>query len=159
MPALLIFVLLPLIEIALFIAIGGQIGVAATLALILLSAIAGGSILRGQQARAVAMMQGGLRMNPGTFLAEGAFRMTAGILLILPGFLTDALGLALLVPPLQRMIVRAVGARTTVVTTRTYRQGDVYEGEYTVRDPGRDARREPLEPGRRIEDIDHDPRP
>ena len=153
-PVLLIFVLLPMVEIALFIAVGGQIGVAATLALILLSAIAGGSILRGQQARIAAVLQGGRRMNPGSFLAEGAFRMTAGILLILPGFLTDAVGLALLVPPLQRAIVRGIGARTTVVTTRTYRQGDVYEGEYSVREPGR----EPVAPGRRIEDIDHDPR-
>ncbi|WP_068298802.1 FxsA family protein [Pararhodobacter sp. CCB-MM2] len=148
MPALLIFVLLPLIEIALFIAVGGQIGVAATLALILLSAMAGASVLRGQQARAVAVMQGGLRMQPGTFLAEGAFRMTAGLLLILPGFLTDALGLALLVPPLQRTIVRAIGARTTVVSTRTYRRDDVFEGEFTEGPSTRD----PLDPDRRVED-------
>lgn len=148
-PVLLILALLPLVEIALFIAVGGQIGVAATLALILLSTIAGASILRGQQARAVAVMQGGLRMRPGTFLAEGAFRMTAGFLLVLPGFLTDALGLVLLVPALQRAIVRAIGARTTVVSTRTYRDADIVEGEFTVREPARD----PLDPDRRVEDF------
>ncbi|MCW1931197.1 FxsA family protein [Pararhodobacter zhoushanensis] len=151
MPILLLFIALPLIEIALFIAIGGQIGVGATLALILLSALLGASILRGQQARAVAMMQGGLRIEPGTFLAQGAFRAFAGLLLILPGFLTDVLGLALLIPALQRAVVRAIGAKATVSTAHVYRTDDVVEGEFTVREPGRD----PLDPDRRIDDQRH----
>ena len=145
MPILLLFVALPLIEIALFIAIGGQIGVGTTLLLIVLGAMLGVTILRGQQARALAMMQGGLRIDPGSFLAQGAFRVLAGILLILPGFLTDALGLLLLVPPLQRALVRLIGARTTV-TTRVW-QDDIVEGEFTVRDPGRD----PLDTDHRID--------
>ena len=78
MPILLLFVALPLIEIALFIAIGGQIGVGMTLLLILMGAMLGITILRGQQARAIAMMQGGLRIDPGSFLAQGAFRVLAG---------------------------------------------------------------------------------
>ena len=151
MPVLLLFIALPLIEIALFIAIGGQIGVGATLALILLSALLGASILRGQQARAIAMMQGGLRIEPGTFLAQGAFRVLAGLLLILPGFLTDALGLVLLIPPLQRAVVRAIGARATVASAHVYTRDDVVEGEFTVREPGR----EPMGPDRRIDDQRH----
>lgn len=135
MPVLLFLVLLPLIEIALFIAIGGQIGLLPTLLLIVLGALLGVSILRGQSARAQAMMQGGLRIQPGTFLAEGAFRATAGLFLILPGFLTDALGLILLIPPLQRAIMRAIAARSTMQSTRVYRDGDIVEGEYEVRDP------------------------
>jgi Protein affecting phage T7 exclusion by the F plasmid len=150
-PVLLLFILMPLIEIALFIAVGGQIGVGATLALIVLSALLGTAILRGQQVRAVAMMTGALKVQPGTFLAEGAFRVLSGILLILPGFLTDTLGLILLIPPLQRAIVRGIGARATVVTTRSWQQGDVVEGEYTVRDPSRD----PLGPERRLDDTRH----
>ncbi|PWE31770.1 FxsA family protein [Pararhodobacter marinus] len=148
MPALLVFVLMPLIEIALFIAIGGEIGVGATLALIVLSALLGAAILRGQRSRAVAMMQGGLRVAPGTFVAQGAFSVLSGILLILPGFLTDALGLVLLIPPLQRAIVRGIGARTTVVTTSTYRRGDVVDGEFTVHEP----RPDPIDPDHRIDD-------
>lgn len=150
-----LFVLLPLTEIALFILIGGQIGVGATLALIALSALLGASILRGQQAQAAAMMQGALRVQPGTFLAQGAFRVLAGLLLILPGFLTDALGLALLVPPLQRAIVRGIGARATVVTTRVWQDGDVVEGEYSVREPRGNPARDPLGPDRRIGDSRH----
>jgi len=145
LPLLLLFVALPLIEIALFIAIGGQIGVGTTLLLIVLGAMLGVTILRGQQARALAMMQGGLRIDPGTFLAQGAFRVLAGILLILPGFLTDTLGLLLLLPPLQRALVRLIGARATV-TTRVW-QDDVVEGEFSVRDPARD----PLDTDHRIE--------
>ena len=128
-----------------------QIGVGATLALIVLSALLGSSILRGQQTRAVAMMQGAMNIQPGTFLAQGAFRVLAGILLILPGFLTDTLGLVLLIPPLQRAIVRAIGAKATVVTTRSWQQGDVVEGEFSVREPARD----PLGPDRRIDDTRH----
>lgn len=135
MPVLLFFVLLPLIEIALFIAIGGQIGVLATLALIVLGAIVGVSILRGQSARAQSMMQGGLRIQPGTFLAEGAFRVLAGLFLIVPGFLTDTLGLILLIPPLQRAIMRGIAARSTVRSSRVYRDADIVEGEYEVREP------------------------
>lgn len=144
---LLAFVLLPLIEIALFIAIGGRIGVLATLALILLSALAGAAILRGQHARLAAVMQGALRVQPGTFLAQGAFRTMSGLLLILPGFLTDALGLVLLLPPLQRAIVRALAPRTTVVAgAAVWRGGEVVEGEF------HETRGEPVDPARRIED-------
>jgi UPF0716 protein FxsA len=136
LPLLFLFVALPLIEIALFIAVGGQIGLLPTLGLIVLGAFAGVSILRGQSARAQAMMQGGLRIQPGTFLAEGAFRVLAGLLLIAPGFLTDTLGLLLLIPPLQRVIMRGIAARTTVHSTRVYQDGDIVEGEYEVREPG-----------------------
>ena len=149
MPFLLLFVALPLIEIALFIAMGSQIGVLATLLLIILGAALGMTILRGQQARAVAMMQGGLRVEPGTFLAQGAFRVVAGILLIMPGFLTDSLGLVLLIPPLQRGLVRAIGARATVTTARTWQEADVVEGEFEVREP----RRDPAEVDHRIDDL------
>lgn len=151
MPALFIFVLLPLIEIGLFIAVGAQIGVLATLGLIVLSALLGASILRGQQAQAQSMMQGGLRVAPGTFLAQGAFRVLAGLLLLLPGFLTDALGLLLLIPPLQRMIVRALGLRAGVVSATVWRQDDVVEGDYTVRDPAHD----PLPATQRLRDDGH----
>jgi UPF0716 protein FxsA len=136
LPFLLFFVLLPLVEIALFIAVGAQIGVGATLALIVLSALLGVTILRGQQARAVQMMQGGLRVAPGTFLAQGAFRAFSGILLILPGFLTDVIGLVLLIPALQRAIVRMIGAGATVATATVWQEGDIVEGDYEVREPG-----------------------
>jgi UPF0716 protein FxsA len=144
----LLFIALPLIEIALFIAVGSQLGVLTTLALIVLGALLGVTILRGQQARAIAMMQGGLRIDAGSFAAQGAFRVLAGILLILPGFLTDTLGLVLLVPFVQRALVRAIGARAGVTTVRTWQRDDIIEGEFEVRDPPRD----PAGPEHRLDD-------
>lgn len=142
MPALLAFIALPLIEIALFILIGARIGVGTTLGLIVLSALAGVMILRGQQARLQGMMQGGLRVAPGRLLADGAFRMTAGLLLVLPGFLTDALGLILLVPAVQRLIVARIGARARVATASFHQQGDIIDGEFHVHEPGQPPRSE-----------------
>lgn len=157
MPLLLLFVALPLLEIAMFIAVGSKIGVGMTLLLILLSAMLGVAILRGQQSRALAMMQGALRVSPGSFLAQGAFRAVAGVLLIVPGFVTDIVALLLLVPPLQGWIVRLLGVQATTVTATMHRSatwsaggmdGDVVEGEFTVRE---DAP-EPLDPGHRLDD-------
>lgn len=149
MPVLLIFVALPLIEIALFIAIGSQLGVLSTLALIVLGALLGVTILRGQHARAIAMMQGGLRVDPGSFAAQGAFRVLSGLLLILPGFLTDTLGLILLIPAVQRALVRAIGLRAGVTTTRVWQRDDIIEGEFEVRDP----RHDPADPDHRLDDL------
>lgn len=149
MPVLLLFVALPLIEIALFISVGSMIGVLNTLLLIVLSAAIGVTILRGQHRRALGMMQGGLRIEPGTFLAQGAFRILSGLFLILPGFLTDTLGLILLIPPLQRALVRAIGARATVSTTQTWQQEDIIEGDFEVREP----RRDPAAFDHRIDDL------
>ncbi|WP_323035110.1 FxsA family protein [Pararhodobacter sp.] len=148
MPVLLLFVALPLIEIALFILIGSQLGVVTTLAIIILGALLGITILRGQKARAVAMMQGGMRVDAGTFLAQGAFRVVAGLLLILPGFLTDTIGLLLLIPPLQRALIRGISVRATVATGQVYQRDDIIEGEFEVREP----RRDPADPDHRIDD-------
>lgn len=149
MPVLLLFIALPLIEIALFIAIGSQLGVLTTLAIIVLGALLGVTILRGQQARAVAMMQGGLRVDAGAFMAQGAFRVVGGLLLILPGFLTDAIGVLLLIPFIQRALVRAIAARATVTTAQAYQREDIIEGEFEVRTP----RHDPADPNHQIDDF------
>jgi UPF0716 protein FxsA len=146
MPLVLIFLALPLVEIALFIVIGGRLGLWPTLALIVLSAIVGVMTLRAHQARAVQVMERGLSgISPGTFLAQGVFQVVAGILLILPGFLTDAIGLILLAPPVQRLILRRIRARIDLreVQLRTRRDagGEIIEGEYETRDDTHSERR------------------
>jgi UPF0716 protein FxsA len=140
MPVLLILLLIPLVEIALFIVVGGWLGLWPTLALVVLGALAGVLILRGQHDRALQMMQGGLRhVAPGTFLAQGAFRMFAGMLLIAPGFFTDVIALILLVPPVQRMIVRTLGKGISVNTVHVHREGEIIDADYEVYEPRRDA--------------------
>ena len=93
------FGLIPLIEIALFVIVGRWIGVWATLALVVLAVVAGSMILRR---RGLAAARGLRRFNGLQPVAEEALIVVAAILLILPGFLTDLLALALLTPPLRR---------------------------------------------------------
>lgn len=134
MPILVTFILLPLVEIALFVVVGGWIGVWATLALVVGTTLAGALVLRRLGRRAVE----DLRRGTGRGIAPGdlALRTLAGILLILPGFLTDVLGLLLLVPPLRRALVASLAARVRVAQPDTPHQRDiVIEGEYHRVDP------------------------
>lgn len=108
-----IFVAVPIVEIALFIQVGGWIGLWPTLAIVVLTAIAGTWLLRQQGLAALARLQGALNRlsDPSQPLAEGAMILFAGALLLTPGFFTDACGLALMVPGLRVAIYRALRRR------------------------------------------------
>lgn len=111
-----LFLAVPLIEIALFIQVGGLIGLWPTLGLVILTAVVGMSLMRSQGAQAwndVNRSFGELR-DPGRPLAHGVMIMFAGMLLVLPGFFTDSLGLALLVPGVRDMIMRRIANRIKV---------------------------------------------
>lgn len=128
--ALIAFGLIPLIEIALFVVVGRWIGVWATLGLVVLAFLAGSMILRR---RGLAAAGGLRRFNGMQPVAEEALIAVAAILLILPGFLTDAVALALLVPPLRRALIAAVAARVSVHSAgfRTESGDQVIDGEFT----------------------------
>lgn len=105
---LLVFVAIPLIEIAILIKVGQVIGVLPTVLIVIGTAILGLSVLRVQgfsvlarASRAVAAGQ-----TPVEPVVDGAFLMVASMLLITPGLLADAIGLMLLVPFLRRIIAR-----------------------------------------------------
>jgi UPF0716 protein FxsA len=102
---------LPLIEIALFVVIGGWIGLWPTLAIVIGTAIAGVALIRRQGARATKELQAAIsaRRDPTMLIAGDAMKVAAGILLVLPGFLTDTLGLLLLVPPIRLAVIAALG--------------------------------------------------
>lgn len=143
------FLAWPLAEIALFVVIGGEIGLWPTLGWVLLSGILGMLILRLEVARGAVMLRQGARGGVG--LREGAavgglFRALAGVLLILPGFLTDALGLILLLPPVQKALSAAVMSRVTIVTAgaRARTGGeDVIDGEWVEVPPEATRRQGP----------------
>lgn len=126
----------PLAEIALFVVIGGAIGVWATLAWVLVSAVLGVALMRFAAVRGAVRLREGLvaMQRPGAELAAGLFQMLAGGLLVVPGFLTDALGLILLIPPVQGPIARAALARAVVFTTgpggAARRPDDVIDGDW-----------------------------
>ncbi|MGD9740578.1 MAG: FxsA family protein [Bauldia sp.] len=100
----LVLVILALVEIAVFILVGRAIGVAATLGLVLLAAIAGIVLMRSQgfgvMRRIREDVNGGIM--PGAALADGAMILLAGVLLIIPGFVTDVIGLLLFLPAVRR---------------------------------------------------------
>ncbi len=119
MPLFLIFLTVPLIEIALFIVIGGEIGVFATLAMVLVTAIAGSALLRWQGIRTLNRIRTELEHNrlPARPIADGAMIALAGLLLLTPGFFTDFCGFLLFVPGVRTAIWRFVSQRVTIVDT------------------------------------------
>ncbi len=126
---LIAFGLIPLIEIALFVIVGRWIGVWATLGLVVLAAVAGSLILRN---RGLAAAQGLRRFNGLQPIAGEALIAVAAVLLILPGFLTDIVGLALLTPPIRHALIAAVAARIAVHGAGSGRRPDdqVIDGEF-----------------------------
>lgn len=100
----------PIIEIALFIEIGGAIGTWATLAAIVLTAALGTLLLRSQgsglMARARATLDRG--EMPVKEVIHGLFLLVAGVLLLTPGFFTDAVGFVLCIPAVRLALGRAV---------------------------------------------------
>ncbi|MGP3696660.1 FxsA family protein [Rhodobacter sp. NSM] len=111
------FLALPILEIALFVTIGGAIGLLATLLIIFATAVLGVSLLRRQGVEMQAALQMSRRMDPLALVADGAVVSLAAGLLILPGFFTDTLGLLLLIPPVRRAVIRRLGRNVQVRTT------------------------------------------
>lgn len=113
---LILFVLWPITEIALFVQIGGEIGVGATILWVLLSAVLGVWVMRRQGAAAMTDLQRAVEefRDPGRPMAHGALIMLGGGLLVLPGFLTDALGILLLIPPVRALLLRRLGRQVRV---------------------------------------------
>lgn len=103
----------PLIEIGLFVEIGGRIGLWPTLAWVIGTGVAGVLILRVQAAAGAVTLRRGFstRLDPLSPLAMGVLAGLAGVLLFLPGFLTDAAGLVLLLPPVRAALVARAAAR------------------------------------------------
>ena len=141
---LLAFLSVPLIEIALFIQVGGPIGLWPTLAIVVLTAVLGTVLLRAQGRMAIQDLQRSFSElnDPTEPLAHGAMILIAGALLLTPGFFTDAVGFALLMPPVRIAVFRWARKRVRVThfemgpqqqprTRRPAPEDDVIEGEFT----------------------------
>ena len=105
-----LFIGIPLIEIYLFIAVGGRIGVWPTIGLVILTALVGTTLLRQQGLATLARAQAETEANrlPVRELFDGVCLLFGGMLLLTPGFMTDAFGLALLLPQLRGLIGRGL---------------------------------------------------
>jgi UPF0716 protein FxsA len=157
---LLAFIVVPIAEIAVLIRVGGLIGTWETVALVILTAVIGTALFRAQGTRVLlraqdVMAQGGF---PAKELFDGVCILAAGVLLLTPGFITDTLGLALLVPGLRVWIGRLLWqAARRSGHFHVHMEGsswrgpggrgpdDVIEGDFTIVNPDeRDAERDRL---------------
>lgn len=157
------FVSAPVIEIALFIQVGSAIGTLNTLMIVVLTAILGTWLVRSQGMQTLGKLQRSFSelSNPAEPLAHGAMILFSGALLLTPGFFTDAVGFALLIPKLREAVFTYARKRIKV-STFTYgsadmqgqrenpRPGDlnmadpnVIDGEFTEVDPDKRPTHQP----------------
>lgn len=108
-----LFFIIPLIEIALFIVVGGEIGVISTLLLCVLTAIIGAVLVRAQGLQTIWSARTSLNRGelPVTALFDGLCIGIAGALLMTPGFFTDGMGFSLLVPAVREKLRHYVATR------------------------------------------------
>ena len=149
MPIAIALLIWPLVEIALFVTLGGWLGLWLTLAIVLGTAIGGIGLMRWRGMRAMGDLRRQMAdmRNPVSAMADQAIFMLAAVLLILPGFFTDFLGLLLLLPPVRLALI-ALAARRVVVSSngrggRTAQRDDVIDGDYTAIHPEADRLHRP----------------
>ena len=133
---LILFLTVPLVEIAILIKIGKVIGAGYTIALVIGTAILGAALLRTQGISTLAKVQTNINLGqlPAIELIEGLILLISGVLLLTPGFFTDMLGFLALVPILrqrlaQTFFVNFIQNRINIKQTNT-RTGNIIEGEH-----------------------------
>lgn len=151
------FLTVPLIEIALFIQVGGFIGLWPTLLIVVITAVLGTYLVRSQGQMALNDMRNSFSemRDPTEPLAHGAMILIAGALLLTPGFFTDAVGFLLLLPPFRAAAYRYMRSRVVVQNfsmsgMQSYERDDsVIDGEFEAVDepPAPETAAEPFEPG------------
>ncbi len=141
---LLVVLGLPIAEIAGFVEIGGRIGLLATLSWLFLAAVAGIAVIRLQGLATALRLREALARDelPARALFDGACLAVAGFLLLIPGFVSDAIAILLLLPPLRGLLFRLIAGRIAAHVSMTRaggpapgRRGVVIEGEFSEVDP------------------------
>jgi len=105
-----LFIVVPLAELAIFMALGRHLGLINTVAIILLTAVLGASLTKSQGMKALRSFQNATAEGkiPHQEIIEGLLILIAGAVLLTPGFLTDAIGFLLLIPPSRAAICKVV---------------------------------------------------
>ena len=134
----------PFVEIAGFVVVGERIGVAGTLGLTILSSAVGLMLLRHQGLAVINRMAAGLRSGslPPATLGHAALIALGGLLLVIPGFVSALVGLALFIPPVRSGLLWVLGRQIRVVsmssTVRRTRDGatvvDLEDAEWRTSD-------------------------
>jgi UPF0716 protein FxsA len=110
---LIIFIVIPVLELALLIEVGSVIGAWSTILIVLITAVAGSAMLRAQSMSTFRNVQSQMAAGqlPADKMLEGVLLLIGGLLLLTPGFITDAFGFFCLVPLSRTFMVRLVIAR------------------------------------------------
>jgi UPF0716 protein FxsA len=144
LPLVLLFIAVPIAELAVIIQVGEAIGVWWTIALLLADSVLGSVLMRAQGRAAWRRfneaVQGG--RVPAREVLDGALVIFGGALLVTPGFLTDILGLILLLPPSRALVRRVLQRRFArrMVTSATRPRSRHYDVEGSAVDVDRDPR-------------------
>jgi UPF0716 protein FxsA len=135
LPLVLLFIVVPIAELAVLIQVGQEIGVWWTIAILIADAIIGSLLMRAQGRAAWRRFNEAMAAGrvPAREVIDGALVMFGGLLMLTPGFITDILGFVLLIPPtraaVRAVLVRRLARRLTVAMTGPRaRPDDVVDG-------------------------------
>jgi UPF0716 protein FxsA len=134
-----LFIFVPIAELYVIIQVGQEIGALPTIGILVADSIVGSLLLRSQGRLAWRRFNQALSAGrvPAREVLDGAMVIFGGAFLITPGFLTDVVGILLLLPPTRAMARRAlvgVFSRRFVVAAARRRGGDGYDVEGTARE-------------------------
>lgn len=129
----LFFIIVPIIEIAVIVQVGALLGTWTTVAIVILTAWFGAKKVREQGLATLASVQNKLAQGqmPSDEIITGVMLLIAGVLLLTPGFVTDAFGLALLFQPVRTMLIHRVKKHLKV---QHYHSTQVFTQEFTPDD-------------------------
>ena len=139
----LFFLVVPFVEIYLLLQIGGLVGVMPTVLLVVFTAVLGAWLLRKQGFATLQRFQASLAQGqiPAYEMIEGPILLIGGALLLTPGFFTDAIGFACLIPQARRRVARYVIENQLInaqsgspFQTAKPQQDNVIEGEFKKED-------------------------
>ncbi|HEU5473476.1 MAG TPA: FxsA family protein [Actinophytocola sp.] len=135
MPILLLLLLATFVEITVLVLVGNAIGLLPTILLLILASVAGVWLLRREGARTITAYQRAMRERrvPHREMLDGLLIAVAGVLVMVPGFVSDVLALALLLPPVRAMVTRRLTAAAER-RVRSARQGGAIVVDSTVVD-------------------------
>ena len=137
MPFIVIFLVIPFVELAIFASVSEHIGIWTTLSLAFITAIIGGLLVKYQGIQTIFSMRQAMDQGkmPISEIFDGFCLVAAGALLITPGFLTDTIGFTLLVPPARAALRHFIKNHTKWAVSggewqRRPQDPNIIEGEY-----------------------------
>jgi len=125
----LLFVAVPFVEMLVLIEVGQVIGTLNTIGLVILTAIVGVSLLKNQGVATLFSARQKMESGqlPGTEMVEGILLAVAGALMLTPGFVTDSIGLLLMLPFVRKPMVSALLAKGMFTATSSFTQSHPFQ--------------------------------